>query len=97
MLHLQMIKSIRHKGLRLYYEESNGSKLPQVQLAKIVRILSALDAVSSKEDIRMLGSDIHSLKGDYEGFWSLSITGNYRIIFRFEPPDVYDVDYVDYH
>lgn len=92
-----MIKSIRHKGLRLYYEENIKSKLPREHLAKIARILTALDAVTSREDIIMLSSGIHQLKGKYEGFWSLSITGNYRIIFRFLPPDVYDIDYVDYH
>lgn len=92
-----MIKSIHHKGLRLYYEEGNGTKLPREQLAKIARIFTALDAITSQDDIITLGSGIHPLKGKYEGFWSLRITGNYRIIFRFHVPDVYDVDYVDYH
>jgi hypothetical protein len=46
-----MIKSIQHKGLRLYYEESNGSKLPREHLIKIARILTAPDAVTSREDI----------------------------------------------
>jgi toxin HigB-1 len=51
-----MIISIRHKGLRLYYEEGTGAKLPADQLNKIARILDALDAVSSDDDIRALGS-----------------------------------------
>ena len=92
-----MIRSIRHKGIRLYYEEGNGAKLPNQQLAKIARFLTALDAIDSEVDILALGSGIHQLKGNYKGFWSLTITGNYRLIFRFDPPDVYDVDYVDYH
>ena len=92
-----MIQSIRHKGLRLYYEEGNGAKLPKEQLVKINRILTALDAVSSEDDIKALGSGIHQLKGNYLGFWALTVTANYRIIFRFEVPDVVDVDYLDYH
>jgi proteic killer suppression protein len=92
-----VIQSIRHKGLRLYYEEGDGSKLPASHLSKIARLLTALDAVSSDEDVRALGSGIHRLKGSYEGFWALSITPNYRIIFRFKSPDVFDVDYLDYH
>ena len=92
-----MIKSIRHKGLRLYYEESDGSKLPKEHLAKIARILTALDAIASRDDILMFRSGIHLLKGKYGGFWSLHVTGNYRIIFRFQLPDDYDIDYVDYH
>jgi len=92
-----MIQNICHKGLRLYYEYGNGAKLPKAQLAKISRFFTALDAVVSEEDIKALGSGIHSLKGEYKGFWALVVTGNYRLIFRFQHPDVYDVDYLDYH
>jgi toxin HigB-1 len=92
-----MIQSIRHKGLRIFYETGNGVKLPKEQLAKISRILTALDALSSESDIRSLGSGIHPLKGEYKGFWSISVSGNYRIIFIFKSPDVFEVDYIDYH
>jgi toxin HigB-1 len=92
-----MIQTIRHKGIRMFYETGNGSKLQKEQLAKISRILTALDALSAESDIRSLGSGIHQLKGEYKGFWSISVTGNYRIIFTFRPPDVFDVDYLDYH
>ena len=91
-----MKRSIRHKGLHLYYEEGKGAKLPGEQLRKISRFLTALDAVSSEEDIKALGSGNHALKGEFKGFWSISITGNYRLIFRFASPDVFDVDYLDY-
>jgi len=70
---------------------------PKSKLAKISRILTALDAISAESDIKSLGSGIHPLKGKYKGFWSLTVTGNYRIIFTFRPPDVFDVDYIDYH
>jgi len=92
-----MIASIHHKNLRQYYEEGNGSKLPHEQLSKISRILTALDAVSSENDIVALGSGIHQLMGNLKGFWSIKISANYRIIFRFEDGDVFDVDYIDYH
>jgi proteic killer suppression protein len=85
------------KGLRIFYETGNGGKLPKEQLVKISRILTALDALSDESDIRSLGSGIHPLKREYRGFWSISIAGNYRIIFTFKPPDVFDVDYLDYH
>ena len=92
-----MIVSIKHKGLRLYYEKGDGSKLQRGHLPKIKLILSALDAISSEEDIRALGMHIHPLKGEYAGFWALSVTGNHRILFRFVAPDILDVDYLDYH
>jgi toxin HigB-1 len=92
-----MIQSIRHKGLRVFYETGKGDKLPKEQLSKISRILTALDALSDESDIRSLGSGIHALKGEYKGFSSITVTGNYRIIFAFRPPDVFEVGYLDYH
>ena len=92
-----MVRNIRHKGLRLYYEEGNGSLLPAGQLAKLSRLLSALNAISAESDILALRNGIHALKGLYKGHWSLTITGNYRLIFRWEAPDILDVDYLDYH
>ncbi len=92
-----MIISIVHKGLRMYYEEGKGSKLPSLQLNKLRRILDILDAVSSEVDIKGMGLGIHELKGKFSGFWAVSVTGNYRIIFRFHGGDIYDVDYLDYH
>jgi len=97
VLHLYVIVTISHKSLRLYFEEGNGAKLPHDQLKKIARILSALDAVSSEDDIKALGSGIHKLTGNLGGFWSIKVSANYRIIFRFEDGDVFDVDYTDYH
>ena len=92
-----MIISIRHKGLLLYYETSNGSKLPAQFLRKINRILDQLDAVSSVDDIQQVGQGIHKLSGDFAEFWSVKVTPNFRIIFRFENVDILDVDCIDYH
>ena len=81
----------------MFYEQGKGIKLPPAQLNKIKRIFDLLDAVTSEEDIIRLGSGVHKLKGEYAGYWSLTVTGNYRIIFRFHAGDVYDIDYLDYH
>jgi proteic killer suppression protein len=92
-----MIQTINHKGLRLFFEKGNGSKLPAEYLSRIALILDALDAVSSEDDIKALGGGIHRLAGNYAGFWSIKVSPNYRIIFRYVKGDIYDVDYVDYH
>lgn len=97
LLHLYMIATIRHKGLRLYFEEGNGAKLPHIQLKKIARILTAIDAILSEDDIKALGYGVHKLSGNLKDFWSITVSGNYRIIFRFEAGEVFDVDYLDYH
>lgn len=43
------------------------------------------------------GFKLHSLKGAYLGFWAVSVSGNWRIVFRFEQTNACDVDLVDYH
>lgn len=92
-----MIKTITHKGLRLFFWKGNGSKLPAEYLAKIALIPDALDALAPESDIKALGGGIHLLTGSYAGFWSIKVSPNYRIIFRYSKGDVFDVDYVDSH
>ena len=60
-------------------------------------ILTRLDAVNSPEQMNQPGYDFHSLKGNYKGYYAVKVSGNWRIIFRFENENAYDVDYLDYH
>ena len=93
-----MIDSIAHKGLRLLWEKNDPSRLPPEQIEKIRRILSALNTAKTLEPIRMIpGYKLHPLSGDLKGFWAVSVTGNYRICFRFEEGSIFDIDYLDYH
>ena len=92
-----MIKSIKHKGLKLLFEKGNVSKLPAAQINRIEDILSALNVATTKGDMDAPGADFHELKGDLKGFCAVKVTGNYRIIFRWEDGDVFDVNYLDYH
>ena len=92
-----MIVTFKHKGLLAYYQDGNGSRLPAVYLKKINRILDQLDAVTSIYDIAQLGSGVHKLTGSLGEFWSIKISPNFRIVFRFENGDIFDVDYLDYH
>ena len=93
-----MIESIRHKGLRRLYDTGDRRDLKQDQVKRIRRILGILDTAVRIEDVDQLpGMRLHALKGDYAGFWSVSVSGNWRIVFRFEDGEVLDVDLVDYH
>ena len=92
-----MIKSIKHKGLKLLFEKGDVSKLPPVQITRIEDILSALNVATVKEDLNAPGSGFHELKGDLKGFCAVKVTGNYRIVFRLANGDVFDVNYLDYH
>jgi proteic killer suppression protein len=92
-----MIKSFRHKGLRRFFEDGDGSKLPQDMLTRISIILSALHAAQDIEGMSVPTFRLHTLKGDVKGFYSVTVRANWRIVFRFEDENAFDVDFVDYH
>lgn len=94
-----MIISIKHKGLKVYWETGSHRYLPQDQIIKIRLILDILnDTKQVPQDlIAFKNLGIHKLKGNYNNFWSLIVKENWRIIFRFEGENVYDVTFVDYH
>lgn len=92
-----MILSFRHRGLKRLYEQGDPSKLPPAALNRIENILARLDAANSSHGMDVPGYRLHSLSGDMKGFWSVKVTGNYRIIFRFENGTAHDVDLLDYH
>ena len=92
-----MIVSIQHKGLRLLWIKNDASKLPPKQVPKIRNVLMLLNAAEKVEDMNFAGSGLHPLKSELKGFWSVTVTGNYRMIFKFENGEVHLVDYLDYH
>lgn len=93
-----MIASIRHKGLKRLYDTGDPRELRQDQVKRIRRILGILDTAGRIEDVDQLpGMRLHPLKGNYVGFWSVAVSGNWRIVFRFEGGEALDVDLVDYH
>ncbi|MEX2594457.1 MAG: type II toxin-antitoxin system RelE/ParE family toxin [Anditalea sp.] len=94
-----MIKSITHKGLKNYWTKGDESKLPSSMVKKIRIILDLLNDVSIvPQDFEPFKNlRIHPLKGTLKGFWSLGVTGNWRIIFKFENGNAYEIDLLDTH
>lgn len=92
-----MIQRIKHKGLREFWEKGDARRLNPDWLNKIDRILNALDLAQTPADMDLPGFRLHMLKGEYKGFCAVDVTGNWRVVFRFEAPDVTDVDLIDYH
>ena len=93
-----MIESITHKGLKLLWIKNDPSKLPAEQINKIKRILSTLNTIKTLEPLKMIpGYKLHQLSGESKGFWSVWVTGNFRIIFRFEDENASEINYIDYH
>jgi proteic killer suppression protein len=92
-----MIKSFRHKGLKLLFEEDDGKKLPADMLLRIRIILSTLHAAQDIEGMNLPTFRLHPLKGGLKDFYAVTVRANWRIIFSFEGGNAFNVDFVDYH
>ncbi|MBI3607108.1 MAG: type II toxin-antitoxin system RelE/ParE family toxin [Nitrospirae bacterium] len=92
-----MIRGFRHKGLARLYEKGERKGLSAEMVPKIERILARLDIAKGPEYLQLPGWGLHPLKGKLKGWWSVWVTGNWRIVFRFRGQDIVDVDLVDYH
>jgi len=92
------VRSIRHQGLRRFYEQGDRGGLARDQVKKLTNMLTLLDEAQAPEDLgHFPGWRLHRLKGGMKGYWSLTVTGNWRLVFRMESGDVFDVDLIDYH
>ncbi len=92
-----MIQSFRHKGLKRLYEDDDPRGVMAEHLAKFRNILARLDAAATVKDMDLPGFRLHSLKGDFDGFWAVTVRANWRVAFRFIEGEAFDVDYLDYH
>lgn len=92
-----MIKSFRHAGLRLFYETGSKAGIRPDHASRLRRILSILESASVIGQVNVPGFTLHPLTGDLAGLWSVTVNGNWRVIFRFEDGEAELVDYRDYH
>lgn len=92
-----MIKSFKHRGLKRLYERGDRSGIRPDLLETVKRILTVLDNATTPQALDIPGYRLHPLKGDSKGFWSVTVRANWRMIFRFEGTDVFEVELIDYH
>ena len=92
-----MIRSFRHRDLKRLYEQGDRSRVRADQAQRLAMALADLDDAVSPSDLDLPGYRLHPLKGDLKGFRSITVSANWRTIFRFEDGDTCDVDLVDYH
>ncbi|MCH9648731.1 MAG: type II toxin-antitoxin system RelE/ParE family toxin [Deltaproteobacteria bacterium] len=97
MLQWLKIRSFLHRGLKRLYHQGDVSRLRADQRNRITDVLFHLDQAQTSGDLDLPGYRLHRLKGDLKGFWSVTISGNWRITFRFEDGDTLEIDLVDYH
>jgi proteic killer suppression protein len=92
-----MIKSWRNSRTRRFAHEGKG-KFRGVDEDTALDLLAALDAATSLKDLSPLKSvGLHKLGGNRKGQWSITVNGPWRICFRFDDGDAWDVEIVDYH
>jgi len=92
-----MIKSFRHKGLEEFFRSGSKAGIQPHHAGKLKVQLTNLDSARQPQDMNAPGWKLHSLTGDLAGFWSVTVNGNWRLIFRFDRDDAELVDYLDYH
>jgi len=92
-----MIVSFKHKGLRRFYETGDARGMKPDWQRKVRMITARLDVSTSPDDMALPGFQLHPLKGKQKGYFAVSVTGNWRIVFCFENGQPADVDLVDYH
>ena len=92
-----MIRSFQHRGLKRLYERGDRSLIRPDLHDRVEVMLAQLDVASSPEAMRLPHYRLHALKGKWKGYWAVTVTANWRVIFRFAGEDAYDVELIDYH
>ena len=87
----------RHKGLKVLWQRGDASRLKPEWVSKIKRVLAALNAAVSPEELRIPGFGFHQLKGDREGTYSVTPSRNWRLTFKWDEHGPYEIDLEDYH
>ena len=92
-----MIKSFKHKGLRIFFITGNASGIQVIHADKLRRQLARLNIAKCVEDANIPGWKLHSLSGKLNKHYSIAVIGNWRVTFCFDGEDVVLVNYQDYH
>jgi toxin HigB-1 len=92
-----VIRSFKSRGLKRLYERGDRSGIRPDLLDTVEDILARLDEADTPQAMNLPGYRLHPLKGTLKGFWSVSVRANWRIVFRIQDADVFDVELIDYH
>ena len=92
-----MILSFKHKGLEKFYKTANTSGIQTKHAARLRLILGRLNASTAVSDMNLPGLFLHRLSGKRADIWSVRVSGNWRVTFRFNGEHAEIVNYEDYH
>jgi proteic killer suppression protein len=92
-----MIRSFRHKGLERFFRTGSKSGINATFASRLTKQLSTLDAANDVQQMSLPGWKLHSLQGELAGYWAVTVSGNWRLTFRFIGEDAEVVDLQAYH
>jgi toxin HigB-1 len=92
-----MIIRFRHKGLERLFASGDTRGVSAPQAKRLRRLLASLATATSPLNMNIAGYQLHPLVGERKGEWAVSVSGNWRLVFRFDGENATDVDLVDYH
>jgi proteic killer suppression protein len=92
-----MIKTFLHKGLRDFFETGSLAGIQSSHASRLGAMLRQLDVADGPLDMNVPGWKLHSLKGKLQGHFSVQVSGDWRLTFRFDGIDAILVNYQDYH
>jgi proteic killer suppression protein len=92
-----VIRSFRHAGLEKFFTTGSKAGIQPAHARRLEEQLVTLNRAADPTDMNLPGWHLHTLKGELAGHWSVRVSGNWRMTFRFEGSDAILVDYRDYH
>ena len=92
-----MIKSFKHKGLEKFFTTGSIAGIQPSHVRRLEERLQALHTATMIDDMDLPGWRLHELKGNRAGQWSITVSGNWRVVFEFVDSHAYVVSYEDYH
>jgi proteic killer suppression protein len=92
-----MIRSFKHKGVAKFYRSGSTAGIQAKHAKRLRLILGRLNAATDIKDMDLPGLRLHKLSGKRRNIWSVTVSGNWRVTFRFDNGDAEVVNYEDYH
>lgn len=92
-----MIQKFKHKGLKRLFETGSSAGINPQHVTRLRQIMALLETAESLDDMDLPGLNLHELKGERKGTWSVKVSGNWRVTFTLQQGDAFDVNYEDYH
>jgi proteic killer suppression protein len=92
-----MIRRFRHRGLERFFRSGDLTGISTQQANRLRRLLTSLNTSTGPSGMNLPGYRLHRLRGEREGQWAVSVSGNWRLVFEFEDEEATNVDLVDYH